>query len=181
MAIGRELPSEDVKRIRHDLEYSREELAEVMNLSPDAIKSWEEGQRTCKGPSRLLLLLLEKNPRLMESLEDRPGRLPNTEPIEGSEEWFKLQRLLGIIGYPDWNHWSAIYVEEELAEEWLWEIEHLNLVHRHPRNPKIRCVSEIGMRKYKLQAWRKWWETLECEDTRNIPIMTNRLLKQYGS
>ncbi|MFA6013111.1 MAG: NadS family protein [Desulfobacteraceae bacterium] len=52
-----------IKSIRERTGASQEAFAAMLNISPKTLKNWEQGQRTPTGPARVLLKLVEKNPK----------------------------------------------------------------------------------------------------------------------
>ena len=108
------LGPKEVLRIRDRLGDTREGLAARLQVSKEAVRSWEEGNRSCKGPARLLLLLLERSPNILGMLDDEPTSLPRLDALPSTPEWFRLQRLLGIIGhFRSLDYWDKICIEEE--------------------------------------------------------------------
>jgi putative transcriptional regulator len=62
------LPEVNVVAIRTGLGYSQEQFAEHYGFSVGAIRNWEQGRRTPEGPARILLKIIEKNPKIIESV-----------------------------------------------------------------------------------------------------------------
>ena len=151
------LAAEDVRRVRETLGWSREELATRLDVSTEAVKTWEDGTRNCSGPARLLLMLLERSPNILTLLEAEPDRLPSPNAIPRSPAWFKLQRLLFLIGPGmDYGYWCSLYADENFNEEWLWKLEQAGLLTRNPRNAQIRRVSGVAETKFNAGAWVRW-------------------------
>lgn len=175
------LPAEEVRRIRDLLALTREELASRLDVSPDAIKSWEDGSRNCSGPARLVLLLMQQHPNVLDLLEGDPQTLPRPGAIPNSPEWFKLQRILNLIGPGiDYGYWIDLYQEENFSEDWLLELEAAGLLERSSSNFSIRRISGIGEAKFRTVTWYRWRATLDVEDTRDIPVMTPDLLDRFA-
>ena len=175
------LPADEVRRIRESLALTRDDLASQLDVSPDAIKSWEDGSRNCSGPARLILLLMQQLPNVLELLRGEPGGLPRANAMPRSPEWFKLQRLLNLIGLgTEFAYWTEVYVEENFNEEWLSELEDAALLERNPRNHNIRRISGVGELKFHRAAWLRWRKTFACENTRDIPVMTPELLDEFA-
>lgn len=59
-------PLIDVKRLRAKIGLSQSEFASRFGFSAAAIKNWEQGIRQPEGPARILLALIEQNPKLIE-------------------------------------------------------------------------------------------------------------------
>lgn len=51
----KEFPNDKVRPIREALGLSRAEFAERLNVSPDAVRHWENGIRTINGPAVIVL------------------------------------------------------------------------------------------------------------------------------
>lgn len=61
----------DVRAIRHRLGMSQEEFALRFGFPISTVRNWEQGQRNPAGPSRVLLLLIERMPeKVQEVLRD---------------------------------------------------------------------------------------------------------------
>lgn len=60
-------PHVDVKRVRTQIGISQKEFADRFGLKVAAVRNWEQGLREPEGPTRTLLALIERNPRLIES------------------------------------------------------------------------------------------------------------------
>ena len=180
---GSALDAETVRQIRARLDLSRDGLAALIDVTSDTIKRWEDGARNCAGPSRLVLLLLERAPNILDVLNGDPEGLPNPDAIPGTPEWFQLQRLVNLIGYGvDYNYWCELYVEEGLNEDWLYQLELRQLVSRSPRNPEIRRRTRVAELKLHARAWRSWCKSLDAEltnDTGKLPLMTPELLEKF--
>jgi putative transcriptional regulator len=56
---------DEVRELRKTLHFKREELAEVLGVSAEAVRSWELGKRTPDTPVSKLLRLLIKTPELV--------------------------------------------------------------------------------------------------------------------
>jgi len=53
----------DVRKIRHHLKLSRPAFAAQFGFSPRTLQHWEQGDRRPQGAARVLLLLLQRDPR----------------------------------------------------------------------------------------------------------------------
>ena len=172
------LSPERVRQVRDRLGLTRDELAAKLDVSLDAIKKWE-GDRGCSGPSRLVLLLMERHPNILDVLGEPPEHLPRADAIPGSPEWFQLQRLLGIVGQPQGiQYWAAVCDEENLTADWLHSMERAELLRPLRQNPPIRCATELAYRRYKLREWQAWAFKDGPRDTTGIPPMTPELLRE---
>jgi len=58
-----EIPQVEQIRKTHDL--SQPELAALLGISVDTLKSWERGRRTPTGPARILLQVVAKHPEIV--------------------------------------------------------------------------------------------------------------------
>lgn len=61
-----EIPDVNVKRIRKRLNLSQRGFAERFGFSIKSVRNWEQGIRRPEGPARLLLLVIEKEPEVVE-------------------------------------------------------------------------------------------------------------------
>lgn len=59
----------DVKKIRLDNQLKQHELANVLGVSVALVQSWELNRRVPNGPALKLLLMLEQQPTLIETLK----------------------------------------------------------------------------------------------------------------
>jgi putative transcriptional regulator len=58
----------DVAAIRAKAELSQPRFAEIIGVSIGTLRNWEQGRRVPDGPARVLLAMLEKNPRIVEQV-----------------------------------------------------------------------------------------------------------------
>ena len=64
---GLKLPSViDAAAIRHKAGLSQAAFARRIGVPLGTIKNWEQGRRSPQGPTRVLLALLDRNPRIVE-------------------------------------------------------------------------------------------------------------------
>ena len=64
-----EIPDEiDVKSIREELNLSRQEFADSFGFSARTLQHWEQGDRNPHGPARVLLLLLQREPKIIAKI-----------------------------------------------------------------------------------------------------------------
>ena len=76
-----EIPDEiDVKSIREELNLSRQEFADSFGFSARTLQHWEQGDRNPHGPARVLLLLLQREPKIIAKI------LRNDQDKYGSEK-----------------------------------------------------------------------------------------------
>lgn len=52
----------DIKAIRNELNFTRNEFAQAFGFSAKTLQHWEQGLRKPTGPARVLLTLLQKDP-----------------------------------------------------------------------------------------------------------------------
>lgn len=58
--------SVDVSAIRHRTGLSQAAFSRRIGVSPATLRNWEQGRRSPEGPARVLLAMLERNPRIVE-------------------------------------------------------------------------------------------------------------------
>lgn len=64
-----EIPDEiDVKTIRKKLSLTRQEFADCYGFSIRTLQHWEQGNRHPHGPARVLLLLLQREPKIIQNI-----------------------------------------------------------------------------------------------------------------
>ncbi|CUW38351.1 Putative Transcriptional regulator, XRE family [Magnetospirillum sp. XM-1] len=56
----------DVSTIRHRTGLSQAAFSRRIGVSPATLRNWEQGRRTPEGPARVLLAMLERNPKVVE-------------------------------------------------------------------------------------------------------------------
>lgn len=56
-------PAVDVKLLREQLNMTQKEFAEQFGFSKGTIKNWEQGHRQPDGPARVLLFVIQQNPK----------------------------------------------------------------------------------------------------------------------
>lgn len=57
----------DVATIRHRLGLTQEAFSGLMGISVQTLRNWEQGTREPRGPSKALLRIVEKNPKVLFS------------------------------------------------------------------------------------------------------------------
>ena len=58
--------SVDVAAVRRRAGLSQAAFSRRIGVSPATLRNWEQGRRTPEGPARVLLAMLERNPRVVE-------------------------------------------------------------------------------------------------------------------
>ncbi len=58
----------DVKTIREKLRLTRQEFADCYGFSIRTLQHWEQGNRHPHGPARILLLLLQREPQIIQNI-----------------------------------------------------------------------------------------------------------------
>jgi len=66
-AIVHEITPLDVKAIRHQVAMSQREFATSFGISLGTLRHWEQGSRQPRGPARILLNIVAKEPQLVLS------------------------------------------------------------------------------------------------------------------
>lgn len=61
----KQLSAKEVRRIRQTLNASQALFATYLNVSPNAVRSWEQGTRRPRQAALKLLLIAKKNPRAL--------------------------------------------------------------------------------------------------------------------
>jgi len=63
------MTADKILKIRKKLSFSQAVLSKIIGVSPKTIEAWESGKNTPNGPSRLVLSLLDKDPKLPEKYQ----------------------------------------------------------------------------------------------------------------
>ena len=58
-----EVPAVDVAAARKKLGLSQDSFARAFGVSPGTVRNWEQGRRQPEGPARVLLRVIEKEPK----------------------------------------------------------------------------------------------------------------------
>lgn len=58
--------SVDVAAVRHRTGLSQTAFSRRIGVSAATLRNWEQGRRAPEGPARILLAMLERNPRIVE-------------------------------------------------------------------------------------------------------------------
>lgn len=56
----------DVASVRRRTGLSQDAFSRRIGVSPATLRNWEQGRRYPEGPARVLLALLDRNPRIVE-------------------------------------------------------------------------------------------------------------------
>lgn len=56
----------DVAAVRRRTGLSQTAFSRRIGVSPATLRNWEQGRRVPEGPARILLAMLERNPRIVE-------------------------------------------------------------------------------------------------------------------
>lgn len=56
----------DVAAVRRRTGLSQTAFSRRIGVSPATLRNWEQGRRAPEGPARILLAMLERNPRIVE-------------------------------------------------------------------------------------------------------------------
>jgi putative transcriptional regulator len=62
----------DVAAVRRRTGLSQTAFSRRIGVSPATLRNWEQGRRTPEGPARILLAMLDRNPRIVEETLSRP-------------------------------------------------------------------------------------------------------------
>ena len=184
------LNAEEVKSIRGKLNLSQTQLARLLGVSLSAVKNWEseDQNRNCGKSSRILLLLMDRTPTIIKLIEELDGEpeqhngLPNPDALEGTTEWFALQRILFIIGETEFiSNKEAIMNSEDIPEEWLDELYVRNLLTPCFANsyPKITRRAKQRFRHDAWLLWTKGKEYLWRQGVQAVPLMTQEELEHF--
>lgn len=60
------ITSGKIKEIRKRKNLSQTLFAQLLNVSPSSVRQWEQGKRTPKGSTKVLLELLDKFPHILD-------------------------------------------------------------------------------------------------------------------
>jgi len=53
----------DVRRLRNSLHFSQSEFALIIGVNLSTLQNWEQGRRQPAGPARVLLTIVERDPK----------------------------------------------------------------------------------------------------------------------
>lgn len=172
----------DPKRVREirtkRLGLTLDQLGTKIGVSPETIRAWESGKNPCDGPPAILLTLLDQWPRVL----DRLGvRLPRANAPAGSDEWFELQRILGLMkrarNYYEWCEVVAVF---DVDAEWLESLERALLVSRSSESGSV-YVTHVAEIKLCLHEWAMWFQGQTFDDRspprpQKVPLMPRDVL-----
>ena len=72
------VPHVDVRKVRIGMQLSQNQFAQRFGFAPASVRNWEQGRRQPEGPARVLLAVIERHPRAVESVltstKAHPGR-----------------------------------------------------------------------------------------------------------
>lgn len=63
-----QVPTVDVAAIRTKAHLSQEAFARRIGVAVGTLRNWEQGRRAPEGPARVLLALLDRNPKIVEEV-----------------------------------------------------------------------------------------------------------------
>lgn len=63
--LPKEISPKEVRRIRESLDVSQTLFAMYLNVSPNAVRSWEQGTRRPRQAALKLLMIAKKNPKAL--------------------------------------------------------------------------------------------------------------------
>jgi len=177
------LPPARVREIRQRLDLSRADFADLIDVSVATVRAWEEtgNPRGCSGPARLLLLLLERAPDILAQLNTWSIPLPVPPVGVGTEAWFRLQRLLGLVGSsaPDPEYWRDLRQEEGITDDWLQRLEDHGLATPSPEDGTLWVTTSKATKAFALDVWARWVdESFPDADASTIPLMTSEIFLQ---
>ena len=58
-----EVPHPDVRSIRDRLDMTQQQFCQQFGFSLDTLRNWEQGKRSPTGPARILLQVIDHNPK----------------------------------------------------------------------------------------------------------------------
>jgi putative transcriptional regulator len=61
----RQISAREIRRIRRALNASQPLFASYLNVSPNAVRSWEQGARRPRNAALKLLMIAKKNPKVL--------------------------------------------------------------------------------------------------------------------
>jgi putative transcriptional regulator len=62
------VPYVDVRVIRTRMRLSQNQFAQRFGFTPSTVRNWEQGRRQPEGPARVLLAVIDRNPKAVESV-----------------------------------------------------------------------------------------------------------------
>jgi putative transcriptional regulator len=72
------VPHVDVREVRIRMHLSQNQFAQRFGFAPASVRNWEQGRRQPEGPARVLLAVIERHPKAVESVltstKAHPGR-----------------------------------------------------------------------------------------------------------
>jgi len=58
----------DVREVRTRMHLSQDQFAQRFGFAPSSVRNWEQGRRQPEGPARVLLAVIERHPKAVESI-----------------------------------------------------------------------------------------------------------------
>ncbi|SPF43827.1 Transcriptional regulator, XRE family [Candidatus Sulfopaludibacter sp. SbA4] len=62
------VPHVDVREVRTRMHLSQNQFAQRFGFAPASVRNWEQGRRQPEGPARVLLAVIERHPKAVESI-----------------------------------------------------------------------------------------------------------------
>ena len=62
------VPYVDVREVRRRMRLSQDEFALKFGFAPASVRNWEQGRRQPEGPARVLLAVIDRHPKAVESV-----------------------------------------------------------------------------------------------------------------
>ena len=62
------VPYVDVREVRTKMHLSQTQFAQRFGFAPASVRNWEQGRRQPEGPARVLLAVIERHPKAVESI-----------------------------------------------------------------------------------------------------------------
>jgi putative transcriptional regulator len=63
-----QVPYVDVREVRTRMRLSQNQFAQRFGFAPSSVRNWEQGRRQPEGPARVLLAVIDRYPRAVESV-----------------------------------------------------------------------------------------------------------------
>jgi putative transcriptional regulator len=62
------VPYVDVREVRTRMRLSQTQFAQRFGFAPSSVRNWEQGRRQPEGPARVLLAVIDRHPKAVESI-----------------------------------------------------------------------------------------------------------------
>lgn len=166
------LTAAEVTDIRRNLTLSQEEVATLLDVDISTIRKWESGSRPCEKANALVLRLLHRDPHLLTLLDENPKVLPRPKARKGTPEWFRLQRLLAVIGFAAMpQYFNQVVVAEGLTQDWLYGMEMEGLLQQSYKSSAFKYTGLAG-EMYDLNTYYRWLREIgKPDDVTQWPVM----------